>query len=126
MTGVAGAATQMVANSVTTQSAQTGLAVTAPPSVLVKDVNNNPVSGVVVTFNISAGGGTPVGSTATTNASGIATVSSWTLGAAAGTNTMTASATGVSTVTFNATGTAGTPAKLLVKTAEAGGKLSEL
>jgi hypothetical protein len=70
--------------------------------------DNTPVSGVIVTFVASSGGGTVTGGTATTNVNGIATIGSWTLGTTAGSNTLTAtteSLTG-SPVTFTATGTA--------------------
>jgi hypothetical protein len=115
----AGAATQIAANSVTTQSATANTAVAAPPSVLVRDALNNPVAGVAVTFTVTAGGGSIVPVAATpvvTNASGIATLTSWTLGTVAGTNTVTATATGLagSPVTFTATGVAGLAAKLAI------------
>ena len=74
---------------------------------LVTDTNNNPVSGVSVSFAVTAGGGSTTGGSATTDASGIATVGGWTLGTGAGANTLTATATGLagSPVTFTATGT---------------------
>jgi len=110
-TGVAGAANSIIANSVTTQSATAGTAVGAPPSVLVRDVGLNPVAGVSVTFAVTAGSGSVVGGAATTNGSGIATLTSWTLGSTAGTNnnTVTATAAGLpaSPVLFTASGLAG-------------------
>jgi hypothetical protein len=51
---------------------------------------------------VGDGGGSITGATATSNASGIATVGSWTLGTA-GSNTLVASATGAPSVTFHAT-----------------------
>jgi len=110
-TGTAGAATQIAINAGNNQSARTGTAVAVPPSVIVRDANNNPVSGVGVTFAVASGGGTVVPTTpVTTNASGIAQVTSWTLGTTAGTNTLSATSAGLtgSPVTFTATGTAGT------------------
>ena len=109
-TGVAGIPTSMVAVSQTTQSATAGTAVADPPSVIVRDAAGVPVAGVVVTFTVTAGGGSVTGSPDTTNASGVATVSSWTLGTAVGANTVRATATGLPAVTFNASGTAGTAA----------------
>src|SRR5207249_6149902 len=50
----------------------------------------------------------------TTDASGIATVGSWTLGTSAGTNTLTATSSGLSPVTFTATGTAGEASSLAI------------
>ncbi|MDQ6689065.1 MAG: hypothetical protein M3Z18_00955, partial [Gemmatimonadota bacterium] len=96
------------------QSATAGTAVGVAPSVLVKDANNNPVSGISVTFAVASGGGTTTGATQTTNSVGIAQVTSWTLGKPAGTNTLTATATGVAgaPVTFTATGTAGPAAQI--------------
>src|SRR5207247_573934 len=92
------------------QTATVGTTVATPPSVIVRDEFNSPVAGVQVTFAAGLGGGTVSPTTAvTSNASGIAAVTSWTLGHTAGTNSLTASATGLtgSPVTFSATGTAG-------------------
>jgi uncharacterized protein YjdB len=118
-TGVAGAASIIAANSVVTQSATAGTAVGAPPSVKVTDAVGNAVSGVVVTFAVTAGGGTISSASATTNAGGIATLASWTLGALVGTNTVTATATGLtgSPVLFNATGTVGAAAIIVANSA---------
>jgi hypothetical protein len=100
-----GAATKIAANGGDAQVAQPSTAVAVNPSVLVTDVGNNPVSGVGVTFAIGSGGGSLTGSPATTNASGIATVGSWTLGSAVGANTLTATSGSLSgsPVTFHAT-----------------------
>jgi adhesin/invasin len=110
-TGVAGAARKIAANGGGGQTVHVGTPVTIPPSVIVTDINNNPVAGVAVTFAVTAGGGTITGGSATTNASGIATVGSWTLGATVGANTLTATSTGLtgSPVTFTATGIVGSP-----------------
>ncbi len=104
-----GAASQIALNAGNNQSATAGTAVSIAPSVIVKDTDGNPVSGVSVTFAVGTGGGSVTGGSATTNAAGIATVGSWTLGATAGPNTLTATSTGLSgsPVTFNATGTVG-------------------
>src|SRR5207253_2154411 len=110
----AGAAATIAANSATSQSATAGTAVSTPPSVIVKDANGNPVTGVAVTFAVAPGNGAITGGSQTTNGSGIATVGSWTLSATAGPNTFTATSTGLSgsPVTFSATGTAGTAATM--------------
>ena len=75
----------------------------------VTDANNNVVAGAGVTFAVASGGGSITGAAATTNASGIASVGSWTLGSSAGTNTLSASLNNVSgaSVTFTATSSAG-------------------
>src|SRR5205823_361772 len=93
------------------QSATAGSAVVTAPSVLIKDANDNPVAGVSVTFAVASGAGSVTGGTATTNASGVATVGSWILGTTAGANALTATA-GSLTASFTATGTAGTPAAI--------------
>lgn len=98
-------ATTVTAQSATTQTAAAGTAVAAPPSVRVNDQTGAPMAGVPVTFAVTSGGGVLVGGNATTNANGIATVTSWTLGAAAGTNTVTATVAGLAPVTFTATAT---------------------
>ncbi len=115
----AGVATQIAINSANGQAAIVNTAVAAPPSVLVRDVSGNPVSGVSVTFAVASGGGSivPV-APATTNASGIASLTSWTLGTLATSNTVTATSgtlTG-SPVTFTATGTAGAATQLQMAT----------
>ncbi len=117
VTVTAGAATQIAVDGGNNQSATVGSAVTTPPSVVVKDTYGNPVSGVGVAFAVGLGGGTVVPTTAiTTNSSGIAQVTSWTLGTTAGTNTLTATSAGLtgSPVTFTATGTAGTATQIAV------------
>jgi hypothetical protein len=97
--------------------AQTGAAGAAVPITPAVVVENNaggtltPVAGVAVTFAVASGGGSITGATTTTNAQGIATVGSWTLGATAGANTLTASASGITITsgnpaTFTATGAA--------------------
>ncbi|HJS44305.1 MAG TPA: Ig-like domain-containing protein, partial [Gemmatimonadales bacterium] len=109
-TGTAGAATQIAIQAGNGQSATVSSAVTTDPAVLVRDAFNNVVSGVSVTFTVTGGGGTiaPASpATIVTNASGIAALTTWTLGTTAGTNTLSAASTGLtgSPVTFTATAT---------------------
>lgn len=99
----ANAAASIAANSSTTLSAAPGGQVDDPPSVVVRDANGTPMAGVTVTFAVTTGGGSVTGNHQTSNASGIATVGSWTLGTATGTNTLVAS-TGNLSVTFIANG----------------------
>jgi hypothetical protein len=106
-----GVATTIAANSVTTISGVAGAAVSPAPSVIVRDQNDSPLGGAVVTFSVASGGGSVTGATATTNDSGIATIGAWTLGPTPGANVLTASL-GSLTVTFNATGSAGAAASL--------------
>jgi hypothetical protein len=116
ITSVAGPATKIAVSAGNGQSATAGTAVTTAPSVLVSDANNNPVGGVSVTFAVASGGGSVTGASATTNASGIAAVGSWTLGTVAGANSLTATSAGLtgSPVTFTATGVAGAATKYVV------------
>ncbi len=100
------AATQMALNAGDGQTASLGAAVSIAPSVIVKDVKNDPVAGVTVTFAVASGGGSVTGASAVSDASGIAKVGSWKLGTVAGANTLTATCAGLtgSPVTFTATG----------------------
>src|SRR6185436_17639159 len=107
-TGAAGVAATLAKSAGDNQTGLPGSPVPVPPAVTVKDANGNPKSGVTVTFAVASGGGSVTGATATSNNQGVATVGSWTLGPAAGANTLTASATGVAAVTFTATSSAAT------------------
>lgn len=88
------------------QSAAPGERVPIQPSVKVADGNGKPVFGRRVTFAVASGGGSLRGENQSTNGAGIATLQRWTLGAAAGTNTVTATSAGLSgsPVTFTAMG----------------------
>lgn len=116
----AGAPANVAVQAGNNQSATAGTAVPTPPSVIVRDRFNNPVNATSVFFSISSGGGSVTGAGATTNASGVATVGSWTLGPNVGTNTLTALvvANGVTAnpITFTANGTAGTAAAISAQT----------
>jgi hypothetical protein len=107
VTTSAGAATTIAIHAGDAQTDTVGQTLGAPPSALVTDADNNPVSGVAVAFAVASGGGSIVGGSATSNADGVAAVTSWTLGTVAGANTVTAAATGLtgSPQTFTATGT---------------------
>lgn len=96
-------ATSVTASSSTAFTGTPGEAVTELPSVIVKDQRGAAMSGVVVTFAVTGGGGTITGSSVTTNTSGVARVGGWTLGAEPGPNSLTASTSGLSLVTFIAT-----------------------
>jgi hypothetical protein len=75
---------------------------TLSASVLVHDADGQPVSGVAVTFQVTAGGGSVSGSTATTNGAGIAT-RSWTLGPQPGVNTIVATAGSLAPLSISVT-----------------------
>jgi hypothetical protein len=101
-TAVAGTATQIAIVTGNGQSAAAGTALPVALAVHVTDGFGNPVSGVGVTFTPSAGSGSTTSSSATTDANGMANAGSWTLGAAAGMQSVDAKA-GTLSVTFNAT-----------------------
>src|SRR2546429_2856769 len=83
----AGTAATIAANSPTSQTAPAGTVVGSPPSVIIKDANGNPVTGVAVTFAVAPGNGTITGGSPTTNGSGSAPGGGRTLGATAGADT---------------------------------------
>lgn len=105
-TATAGTAVSMSAVSPVNQTGTAGQLAASPPSVVVRDALGNPVSGVTVTFNVTQGGGSVTGGTQVTGANGVATVTSWTFGAVAGTNTVVATSGSLPNVTFTATTTA--------------------
>src|SRR2546422_638332 len=114
----AGAAATIAENGGNGQSATVGNAVATAPSVLVQDGAGNPVADVTVTFTVTSGGGTVSPTSVATNGSGIAAVTSWTLGTTPGTNTLTASASGLtgSPDPFTTTPTSRDAAKLTIAT----------
>ncbi len=113
--GSSGAVSDVVtANAGDAQSATVHTAVAIAPSVLVANTFGNAVAGVSVTFAVAAGGGSATETSAITDAAGIATVGTWTLGDTAGANSLTATSSGLSgsPVTFTATGTPDAPSQL--------------
>lgn len=114
-----GAAASMSKNAGDGQSATVATPVAVAPSVLVRDQYNNPVPNVSVTFAVTAGGGSITGATPATNASGVATVGSWTLGTTAGPNALSATSGALSgsPAGFTATGAPG-PATTLAFTGQ--------
>lgn len=97
----------VAATSPTTQDAEVGAAVSAPPAVKVTSTSGKPVPNVSVTFAVTEGGGSLSGAARTTDAAGVATAGGWTLGTVAGRNTVTATAGTLQPVVFTATGRAG-------------------
>lgn len=90
------------------QAAMAGQPVPVAPSVVVRDLAGNPLSGVPVTFAVTGGGGYVTAGTAVTNGSGVATVGSWVMGSPAAVNSLTATAAGASApVSFTAVGCSG-------------------
>lgn len=113
----AGAPTTMTIVAATNnQTALQGYATNVRPAVTVTDAGGQPVAGVSVTFAIASGGGSVTGSTVNTNAFGIAQVGKWTVGAAAGANTVTATAApgGIAGNPATITATAAAPAYSII------------
>ena len=110
----AGALDHLAKYSGDAQSAVAGSALASAIVARAEDASNNPVSGVAVTFTVTAGGGSKSDVTVTSGANGQISTS-WTLGVTAGaTQTLSAAATGAATISFSATATAGAPAKLVL------------
>ncbi|HUQ84062.1 MAG TPA: Ig-like domain-containing protein [Gemmatimonadaceae bacterium] len=88
------------------QGGSAGQPVAQPPTVVVRAADDTPVSGVAVTFSVNGGGSISPSGVVTTNANGIAALTSWTLGSSPGAlQTVTASSPGLanSPLTFTAT-----------------------
>ncbi|HLX59751.1 MAG TPA: hypothetical protein VKX17_00585 [Planctomycetota bacterium] len=111
-TGIAGPAALMSIAAGNNQTAPVGTAIPNVVCAFVGDQYLNPVAGVTVTWGSVVGGGSITGETQQTNASGIATLGSWTLGPDPGLNTITATAPGVNSIAFNATGAV--PARMAI------------
>lgn len=100
------------------QTATVNMAVATPLAVVVTDNLGNPITGVSVTFTAASGSGsvTPSGGTATTNALGVAALTSWTLGQTAGAQSLVAAAAGLPSLTFHATAQTDVAAALKITT----------
>ena len=106
-----GSPSTMALDSGDAQTATVNTNVPVKPTVLIRDQYGNPVPGVGVTFAVTGGGGSVAPATpVSTDGSGRARVTSWTLGTGAGANALQATASGVTPVSFAATGIAGAPA----------------
>jgi hypothetical protein len=66
-----------------------------PPAVKVVDATGTGVPGILVTFSVTAGGGSINTTTGTTGADGIASLASWTMGPVGALNTVTATVPGL-------------------------------
>lgn len=86
------------------QNAIAGTTVATPPTVRVVDALGNPIEGVSVVFEVTSGGGSLTGATATTDAEGVASPEAWLLGLMPGPNTVTATVGDLEPVVFTALG----------------------
>lgn len=128
ITVVAGPPAKIVAIAGNHQSVATGATVPVRPMVRVTDAGDNPSAGVPVTFSVTSGGGSVVTGSTTTDVEGVAAVGSWTVGPAAGPNSLTATSTAIPgvSVVFEAAAGAGAAARIEAiagsnQTATAGG-----
>src|SRR5687767_8167238 len=102
-TGNAGAPASMEKVSGDNQTTISGSPVPAAPTVLIRDINGNPVSGVAVSFTVAPGDiAVLTGGEQTTNESGLAAVGSWRPGGRQALYTLRAAAGNLS-VAFRAT-----------------------
>lgn len=90
-----GTAFQIAVNNGNNQTGTVAKGVTVAPQVVVSDSIGNPVSGTQVIFSLGTGGQTGSGFTQTTDASGLASIGSWSFGTTAGTYTLTATSSGL-------------------------------
>ena len=90
--GTVGAPALLSPQAGNSQFAVVGTAVAIRPRVMVADAFNNPIAGLTVIFAVAQGGGLVTGATQVTDAGGTATLGSWTLGSAAGSNTLSVTA----------------------------------
>lgn len=113
--------TQMAYSSGNAQTAAAGQALAQPLVVVVRDAGSNPVAGVVVSWQVTAGGGTLGAATSITNGSGLASMS-YTVGTTAGVGNqgVSASVTGLtgSPVGFTASVVAGTASQIAVSSGD--------
>jgi hypothetical protein len=113
-TTTAGAATSIAVSSGGGQTGTAGAPLPGTLIAVVKDTNSNLVSGVTVTWAVTAGGGSLSSCTTSTNSSGLAQCT-LTTGATSGTNTVNASVTGIATpATFTETGNAGAASSIAI------------
>jgi hypothetical protein len=101
------------------QRGQAGTRLANDLVVRVVDEEDNPVSGVTVTWRVESGGGSVAPRTGTTGGDGSASTG-WTLGAPVGEQRVEASAPGAGSVRFEATAMAGSPSALGIVTQPSG------
>jgi hypothetical protein len=118
-TGTSGPPATVVATAGANQVALQGTAVAQAPTVKVTDVNSNPVVGAIVTFAVILGGGSANGLNQITDALGLASVASWTLGSEAP-NTLSATVTGSGIAGNPVTFTAQSATQITMASAPAG------
>ncbi len=107
---------QVPSAAASTVATSTSAAVASPattPAVRITDTKGRGVKGVLVRWQVTAGGGRVTSDTSRTNASGDASSGGWTLGTAAGIQTLQATADGLPAVVFTVDAVAGPVARLV-------------
>ncbi len=99
------------------QSAEVGTSLSQQVVVRVTDDQGTPTSGIQVSWNVTAGGGSVTPAQSQSGSDGRASTT-WTLGTSAGQQGLRASADGAGSVTFTATGLPGSPASLTLSAEE--------
>ncbi len=89
-----------------------GTAVTPVPMVLATDQDGRPVQGVAISFDVGGNGGAIANASVNTDNRGLASAGSWTLGTAAGTQSLAVRFNGRSNVVFTARAMAGPVAQI--------------
>ena len=93
---------RVVAASPTSLTGTAGAEVQPVPAVRITDEQDRPLAGVAITLKVATGGGTVSGGSVTSGTDGLAALAKWTLGQAAGTQTLRASASGANDLVFTA------------------------
>ncbi len=104
-TASAGPPGAIIAVGATSASGMVGQTASIAPSVKLTDAFGNAIAGVAVTAAVGPQSGTVVSPSSTTNLLGVASAGSWTLGAIAGTQTVTMSVPGLAPVVFTVAAT---------------------
>ena len=94
--------TAIAAHAGADQTAQVNSTLGIAPAVRVTARDGQAVPGVVITFSVLSGGGSVSGATRGTDANGVATVGSWTLGSSVGEQKLVTRSAGLPEVTFRA------------------------
>ena len=93
------------------QIATPGGAVEVTPTVRITDADGAPVSGVLVYFTVTQGGGNISGGITRTDPDGVARAGNWRLGALLGANLLKVTAEGVAAQYFSATAFRASPGR---------------
>ncbi len=102
-----------------TQTAAVATPVPAPIIMTVVDAGFNPIPGVDVIFSVASGGGSITGANQTTNANGMVTLGSWTLGTTLGSQSLNVAVAGLATPRIIiATATSGAPATVVIQSGD--------